>query len=113
MFTVRVGAAVNRAFALTDFSIHNDLEKQREFRKQTILADKSLTNDEKLEAIKNSNKNFDLFKIRFNEGTKRVCEICGKECLATLYCEHCIRNYLKANFLTWTSGNHDVDNLIQ
>ena len=35
------------------------------------------------------------------------------ECLATLYCEHCVRNYLKAKFSTWTSGNNDIDNLIQ
>ena len=52
MTTIRVSAAVNRAFALTDVSIHNNLEKQCEFRKQIILADKSLTYDEKLEAIK-------------------------------------------------------------
>ena len=33
--------------------------------------------------------------------------------LATLYCEICVQNYLKANFSKWTSGNNDVDNLIQ
>jgi hypothetical protein len=54
-----------------------------------------------------------MFKIRNNEGTKRICENCQDECLATLYCEHCVRNYLKANFSKWTSGNSDIDNLIQ
>src|SRR5581483_227813 len=52
-------------------------------------------------------------KILKNEGTKRVCENCNKECLATLYCEYCVRNYLKANFSSWTSGNDDIDKLIQ
>lgn len=33
--------------------------------------------------------------------------------MATLYCEHCVRNYLKANFSNWTSGNVDIDNLVQ
>ncbi len=33
--------------------------------------------------------------------------------MATLYCEHYVRNYLKANFSNWTSGNSDIDNLIQ
>ena len=33
--------------------------------------------------------------------------------MATLYCEYCVRNYLKANFSNWTSGNDDIDNLIQ
>ena len=49
-------SALNRAFALTDYSIHNNLEKQHEFRKKTILADKSLTEDEKSFAMKISTK---------------------------------------------------------
>ena len=32
---------------------------------------------------------------------------------STLYCELCVRNYLKANFPNWTSGNNDIDNLIR
>src|ERR1043166_9141968 len=36
-----------------------------------------------------------------------------KECLATLYCELCVRNYLKANFSNWSSGNDYIDNLIK
>src|SRR5687767_7831268 len=108
-----VNATLNGAFALTDYSIHNNLEKQHEFRKKTILADKSLTKDEKSYAIKLLNENFDHFKVLDNEGTKRICENCQDECLATLYCEHCVRNYLKAKFSNWTSGNNDIDNLIQ
>jgi len=106
-------AAINRADTLTDCSIYNNLEKQFKFKKQTILADESLTKDEKSYAIKITNKNFDFYKLLRNEGTKRICENCQNECLATLFCEHCVRNYLKANFLKWTSGNNDVDNLIQ
>src|ERR1043166_5672216 len=106
-------SALNRAFALTDYSIHNNLEKQYEFRKRTILADKSLTKDEKSYAMKLSTEDFDHYKLLFNEGTKRICENCQDECLATLYCEHCVRNYLKANFSKWTSGNNDIDNLIR
>src|SRR2546421_1644079 len=106
-------SAVDRAYSLIDYSIHNNLEKQHEFRKKTILADKSLTKDEKSYAIKILNRDFDHEKIRNNEGTKRICENCQDECLATLYCEHCVRNYLKAKFSNWTSGNIDIDNLIQ
>ena len=96
-----VSAAVNRAYALTDDSIYDE-EKRHEFRKQTILADESLTNDEKSEAIKILNKEFDYNKMVFNKGAKRICENCQDECLATLFCEHCVRNYLKANFPNWT-----------
>src|SRR5436190_14842007 len=106
-------AAINRAYALLDFSIQDTMEKGHEFKQQTVLADKSLTKDEKSYAVKLLNKDFDYFKILLNEGTKRICENCHDECLATLYCEHCVRNYLKANFSNWTSGNNDVDNLIK
>jgi len=40
-------------------------------------------------------------------------KIVQNECLATTYCEICVQNYLKANFSNWTSGNDDIDNLIQ
>src|SRR4051794_34615631 len=114
MATIRMGlvaSTIHRAFTMTDFNIQNNLEKQHEFRKQTILDDVSLTEIEKSEAIKRLNKNYDHFKVLFNEGTKRICENCNQECLATLYCEYCIRNYLKANFLNWASGNNDIDDL--
>ena len=106
-------AAINGATILTDTNIHDDLHKQNKFQKQTVFADKSLTKDEKTEAIRILNKAYDRDKVFFNEGTKRICENCNQECLATLYCEYCVRNYLKANFSNWTSGNDDIDNLIQ
>ena len=106
-------AAINRAYSLTDISICNDDERCHEFRKQIILADDSLTKDEKSYAIKESTKNLDYNKLLNNRGTRRICENCQDECLATLFCEHCVRNYLKANFSDWTSGNNDIDDLIQ
>ncbi|CAB4409579.1 unnamed protein product [Rhizophagus irregularis] len=108
-----VFAAYNRAYALTDHNIQNTLDKQFKFRQRTILADKSLTKDEKSYAAKLLNKDFDDYKLLLNKGTKRICENCNDECLATLYCEHCVRNYLKSKFSNWTSGNNDIDNLIQ
>ena len=108
-----VHAALNRSASLIDYKIHDNFHKKHEFRQKTILADESLTKDEKTYAIKYLNKTYDLNKITFNEGEKRICENCSKECLATLYCEYCVRNYLKANFSNWTSGNDNIDNLIQ
>src|SRR6266542_6934009 len=109
----KVDAAVNRAYALIDFSIYNNQHKQYEFKKQVVLADESLTENERSEAIRILNKFYDKDKLILNEGTKRTCEDCNQECLATLFCEHCVRTYLKENFLNWTSGNDDIDNLIQ
>ena len=110
----KVSAAIHSACALIDYNIiGNDIHKQYEFVQQTIFDDKSLTKDEKSEAIKELSKIYDESKIIFNEGTRRVCENCNQECLATLYCEYCVRNYLKDNFSNWTSGNDDIDSLIQ
>ena len=116
MSTIRrelINAAINRAFTSIDYNIHKDIHKQHDFMIQTILADNSLTNDEKTEAIIILNKNYDRNKILYNEGTRRICENCNKECLATIYCEYCVRDYLKAKFSDWTSGNDEIDNLIQ
>src|ERR1043165_519401 len=108
-----VQAAYNKSFALTDCKIHDNVHKRHEFRQKTILADESLTRDEKTYAIKRLNEAYDINKLSYNEGEKRICEICSQECLATLYCEICVQNYLKANFSNWASGNDNIDNLIQ
>ncbi|EXX66026.1 kinase-like domain-containing protein [Rhizophagus irregularis DAOM 181602=DAOM 197198] len=104
MSTIRrelVYQATNRARSLLDYNIYKGLHNQYEFIKQTILTDSSLTEDEKTEAIRLTTKDYDRNKILFNEGIRRICENCNKECLATLYCEYC------------TSGNNDIDKLIQ
>ena len=108
-----VDAALSRSIQLIDLKIHDNIHKQHEFRQQTILNDKSLTKDEKTEARRELTKIYDRNKVRYNEGTKRICENCSQECLATLYCELCVRNYLKANFSNWSSGNDNIDNLIK
>jgi hypothetical protein len=115
MATIReelVWAVIHRVYGLLDYNIQGNLEKQYEFMKQAVLDDKSLTKDEKSRAVKLLNYSFDYYKI-LNGGKRRICENCQNECLATLYCEHCIRNYLKSKFLNWTSGNNGIDNLIQ
>jgi hypothetical protein len=116
MSTIRkkfVNAAINRANMLIDYNIHDDIHKQNIFMLQTVFVDNSLTDDEKFEAIKILNIDYDRNKVMYNEGIRRVCENCNQECLATSYCEYCVRNYLKVKFLSWTSGNDNVDNLIQ
>ncbi|POG62853.1 kinase-like domain-containing protein [Rhizophagus irregularis DAOM 181602=DAOM 197198] len=116
MSTIRRGlicATLSKAVTSIDSKNRENIQKQFEFIKQTILADNSLTNDEKTEAIRLCNKNCDREKIRRNEGTRRICENCNKKCLATSYCEYCVRNHLKGKFSSWSSGNNDIDNLIQ
>ncbi|GBB99717.1 hypothetical protein RclHR1_03600013 [Rhizophagus clarus] len=116
MTTIRydlIYAALNRAFTSIDYNIHKDFHKNYELRKQIVLANDSLTEEEKTEAIRINNKDYDRDKIIYNSGTRRICENCNQKCLATLYCEYCVQNYLKANFSNWSSGNSEIDDLIR
>ncbi|EXX74217.1 Cdc15p [Rhizophagus irregularis DAOM 197198w] len=106
-------ATKNRIVMLTDTNIHNDIHMRFVFQQQILLADKILTSEEKTFAIRSLTKNYDRDKVMLNDGTRRICENCNQECLATLYCEYCVRNYLKENFSNWTSGNDGIDDLIQ
>ncbi|GES79177.1 kinase-like domain-containing protein [Rhizophagus clarus] len=93
MTTIRydlIHAALNRAFTSIDYNIHEDFHKNYELRNQIVLADDSLTEEEKTEAIRLNNKSYDRDKILYNSGTRRI-----------------------SNFSNWTSGNSDIDDLIR
>ncbi|GES80108.1 kinase-like domain-containing protein [Rhizophagus clarus] len=82
MSTIRhelIYATIHRVTILTDANIHNDIHKQFEFQKQTVLADKILTNDEKTYAIRELTKNYDRDKVMDNDGVRRICENCNQE----------------------------------
>src|SRR3954470_833336 len=93
--------AVYRAYAETDYNIHSNIHKQYVIQHQKILDDESLTTYETTEALRILTISYEKVKIVYDKGTKRVCENCNQKCLATLYCEHCVRNYLKKNFSNW------------
>ena len=62
MSTIRkelVRAVLQKSYNLIDYNIHVDFHKQHEFRQQTILADESLTKDEKTEALRKLSKDYD------------------------------------------------------
>ena len=93
---------ISRAYVLTDYNLLETIKKRHDFRKQTINDDKFLTKDEKSEAIQLLNKDYDYNKLlyddqdseavtRNSEGEKRDCSDCLQKCLATLYCERCVR----------------------
>lgn len=114
MATIRrevMNAAYDKAYAL----IQNDNMHIR-FRdiKEFVLKDETLTEEEKIEVIKRFDGDYDYFKVVENDDrVKRTCENCQEECLATLYCEFCVRKYLKSRFSDWTSGNNTIDDLLK
>src|SRR3954453_11739869 len=109
-----VFAAIKRAGVLSGYRISkNSLTQQHKLFQQIVFANESLTAFEKSFVIEMLEIQYDMEKVYYNEGRKRICENCQLECYATLYCEHCVRNYLKAEYSNWTSGNNDIDDLIQ
>ncbi|GBC21746.2 kinase-like domain-containing protein [Rhizophagus irregularis DAOM 181602=DAOM 197198] len=90
IFKELVYAEIHKAEELAEHKIQDDKEKQYEFIKQTILADKGLTSGEKSFAIKLVNKKIDKYKVRENKGERRISQ-----------------------FSNWTSENDNIDNLIR
>ena len=52
---------------------HTDVDKRFELRKQAVLAEKSLTNEEKSYVIEGLTEIYDDEKVRRKTGIKRVC----------------------------------------
>ncbi len=109
-----INDAIDKANELTDSNPNDiqDLNKKFEFRMQIVSSNHSLGKEENSETIKRLNKDHDKERLLYNEGPKRFCENCKKECLVTSYCESCIQDFLKKDFSIWTSGNVEMDNLI-
>jgi hypothetical protein len=66
------------------------------FKNKTIIVDKSFT-IEKSKAIKLLY--YELNRFVLMKRKEEFVKIIKQECLEKLYCEYCIRNYLKAKFL--------------
>jgi hypothetical protein len=100
----------NRVFALIN---NDDMHVRFKTIKEFVLNDELLTEEEKAEVIKRFDGDYDYFKVVKNDGIRRVCENCQEKCLASLYCEFCIRKYLKSEISSWTSGSNIIDSLIK
>src|SRR4051812_46152000 len=104
----KVNAVYNKTYAVIQ---NADMHKRFKDIRQYVLADESITMDEKMEVMKRFDGDYDYFRVVQDDGDRRICENCQESCLAILYCEYCIRKYLEKNFPNWTSGNDTIDNL--
>ncbi|RHZ86331.1 hypothetical protein Glove_52g114 [Diversispora epigaea] len=93
--------------------IHKTINEQEKFRKGIVENDLSLTESEKKFLINELQIAFDALRINENSVEKQQCNNCQNWHQATQYCEFCIRKYLENNFENWTSGNNEIDKLIQ
>ncbi|CAG8489899.1 5431_t:CDS:10, partial [Cetraspora pellucida] len=95
-------------------SIYRTNQQKYEFFKSQFF------NNEKLEEYKRQyllnmlQRRFDNLSVIYKDGEKRQCKDCKSETCAMLYCEFCIRNYLKLqqNYVEWTN-NDKIDDEIK
>ncbi|RHZ82370.1 hypothetical protein Glove_109g375 [Diversispora epigaea] len=96
-----------------DSKIHKTITEQEEYRKNMIKNDSSLTENEKSFLFYELRRVYDAIRVEDNVVEKQKCSNCQKWHQAIQYCEFCIREYLKNDFVNWTSGNNEIDKLIQ
>ncbi|RHZ90291.1 hypothetical protein Glove_1g22 [Diversispora epigaea] len=102
----------NKAYYSLDTNIYKTTVEQK-YRKNMIQNDSSLTQLEKDFLFIELQKVYDPLRVGNNAAEKRQCNNCQNWHQATQYCEFCIRKYLENNFENWTSGNNEIDKLIQ
>jgi hypothetical protein len=103
----------DKTYLSLDYIIHKTITQQEEYQKNMIENDSSLTKNEKKFLLNELQKIHDKYKIGNDSAEKQQCNNCQNWHQATQYCEFCIRKYLKNNFENWTSGNNEIDKLVQ
>ncbi|RHZ48686.1 hypothetical protein Glove_543g73 [Diversispora epigaea] len=103
----------DKTYYSLDTNIYKTINEQEEYRKNMFNNDSSLTENEKKFLLHELQEISDALRIGDNSVEKRKCNNCQNWHQATLYCEFCIRKYLKNDFGNWTSGNNEIDKLIQ
>uniref|UniRef100_U9SL83 Protein kinase domain-containing protein n=1 Tax=Rhizophagus irregularis (strain DAOM 181602 / DAOM 197198 / MUCL 43194) TaxID=747089 RepID=U9SL83_RHIID len=74
----------------------------------------SYLTDEKYYGVSQNSNTRDYILVFNNEYFDYHCEKCGNKCMKyRIWCEPCQINYLKNNFINWTSGNKKIDEFIQ
>ncbi|RHZ80393.1 hypothetical protein Glove_136g68 [Diversispora epigaea] len=103
----------DKTYFSLDINIYKTITEQEKYRKDFIDNDSSLTENEKKFLLDELQKTYDTFRIVDNSVEKQHCNNCQNWHQATQYCEFCVRKYLKNDFGNWTSGNNEIDKLIQ
>ncbi|RHZ89401.1 hypothetical protein Glove_15g3 [Diversispora epigaea] len=99
------------------YSLDNDIHKtdteRNNYLENRIKNESSLTENETNFLLNHLKKIHDEIRIGNNSVEKQQCNDCLNWHQAIQYCEFCIRKYLENNFGNWTSGNNEIDKLIQ
>ncbi|RHZ48714.1 hypothetical protein Glove_543g22 [Diversispora epigaea] len=103
----------DKSYYSLDINLNKTTSEQEKYRKDIVKKDSSLTENEKKFLLDKLQITYDRLRIANNSVEKQQCNYCQNWHQATQYCEFCIRKYLENNFENWTSGNNEIDKLIQ
>ncbi|RHZ59664.1 hypothetical protein Glove_362g71 [Diversispora epigaea] len=109
----KLRSVLDKSYYILDINIHKTITEQEKYRKDFIENDSSLTKNEKNFLLNYLQNSYDALRIGDNSVVKQQCNNCQEWHQAIQYCEFCIRKYLENNFGNWTSGNNEIDKLIQ
>ncbi|CAG8791447.1 22714_t:CDS:1 [Dentiscutata erythropus] len=102
----------DKVYAFIDYE--NTVPQQHfKFVRNWILNDKSISEMKKTHLINALDDREEKWNASQQEGEEYMCDNCQSTIHAIQYCEFCIRNYLKECFDIWTSGNDEIDKIIQ
>ena len=91
----------------------SNLNQHCDFLRNKFFNNDSLNENEKLYLFSKLQTYQEKFNLTNQAGERRKCEDCQNWTYAIDFCDHCIRNYLRKNFVNWTSGNEKIDKAIQ
>ncbi|RHZ59651.1 hypothetical protein Glove_362g56 [Diversispora epigaea] len=103
----------DKSYYTLDINIHKTITEQEKYENDFIENDSSLTENEKKFLLNDLQNMYDALRIGNNSVENQQCNNCLNWHQAIQYCEFCIRKYLENNFGNWTSGNNEIDKLIQ
>ncbi|RHZ59693.1 hypothetical protein Glove_362g68 [Diversispora epigaea] len=109
----KLRSVLDKSFHTLDINIHKTITEREKYRKDFVENDSSLTENEKKFLLNDLQNTYDASRIGDNSVEKQQCNNCQNWHQAIQYCEFCIRKYLENNFGNWTSGNNEIDKLIQ
>ncbi|CAG8444167.1 10792_t:CDS:2 [Acaulospora colombiana] len=103
----------SKAFVLIDLCATHTMKEIIMFMSKKINENEELTSAEKEYLLERTQRDADGYCVLSQTGSKRQCEYCINWSYAINYCEHCVRKYLTDNFSNWTSGNDEINAIIQ
>jgi len=104
---------VTQAIDQAQFANSGNVNQSYQGRIDHIQNNQLINDKEKEAAIRTITVNKDFVNFMELKEQTYPCDICSRAGFTILNCEHCVRDALRSDFSSWTSGNDAIDNAIK